>query len=284
MSKGTIFKADAFNPNNFTYSSVKENKFGGRYSPVHSDKHTIRIETPKMLVPFGLSTYPRGDPNPQSYYLNLQFPRDLGERMKIFHDNLDKFDDLTRQTAMKNSNEWLGRKTLKENLAREYHSTFMYKSKDSEGNPNGEYPDQFTLKLKRKNGKFTVKCFGPDKMPADPSKVITKGCYVKAIMEINPIYFKKNSYSSSGTALQLRVFPATRLAGYAFLPDEDDDEVIVLGDLEEASRNVVPEAIPVAASSNDDDDAVESNDSSSSSESNSDESPPTKRKTGKGKK
>lgn len=238
MSRGTIYKADAFDPKDFTFAAVKENKFGGKFSPVHCDKHTIRIETPKMLVPFGLSTYPRGDPNPQSYYINLQFPREMGERMQVFHDKLDEFDNIVRKTAMKRSSDWLGRKTLKENLAREYHSTFMYKSKDSEGNPTDKYPDQFTLKLKRKEGIFTVKCFGPDKKPADPATVLTKGCYVKAIMEVNPIYFKKNSFSSSGTALQLRVYPPTRLTGYAFLPDEDDDEVIVLGDLEQASRNV----------------------------------------------
>jgi hypothetical protein len=124
-------------------------------------------------------------------------------------------------------------------MVEQYFSRLMYRKRDSEGNVTGEYPDQISLKLKQQNGKFTVKCFGPDKNPADPEKVLTRGCYVKAIIEINPVYLKKTSFSLSATALQLRVYPgAPNFTGYQFLPDEDDDEVIVLGNLDEASQNI----------------------------------------------
>ena len=73
--------------------------------------------------------------------------------------------------------------------------------------------------------------FGNDKKAANVMDVCQKGCYVKAILELNSVFLKKNQFSSSATALQLRVFPADRMTGYPFLPDEDDDEVIVLADL-----------------------------------------------------
>jgi len=237
MSKGTIFKADGFSPKNFTFSGVKENKYGGHYAPVNCDKHNIRIETPKMYVPWGISGYPKEDP--QSWSVNLQFPKEMTDRMQRFHDLIDETEQVVVNTAVERSQEWLGRKELKENLAREYFSTWMYRKLNAEGVPSGEYPDQLPLKLKRSNGKFTVKCFGPDKQQANPEDVITKGCYIKAIIEINPVYLKKNSFSLSATALQVRVYPgASRLTGYSFLPDEDDDEVIVLGNLDEAARNI----------------------------------------------
>jgi hypothetical protein len=55
-------------------------------------------------------------------------------------------------------------------------------------------------------------------------------------MELNGVYLQKNTYSASATALQIRVYPPSKLTGYSFLPDEDDDEVIVLGDLDTPSK------------------------------------------------
>lgn len=262
MSKGTIFKADGFDPSEFTFSSVKTNNYNGKSAYINCDKHKIRIETPRMLCPWGLSGYPFE--NPDSYYMTLQFPKTETERMQSFHNKLLEFEERVVQTAMERSKDWLGKKTLKENMAREFYSGFLKKSIDKDGNG---YPDSFNLKLRRSNGQFAVKCYGPDKKPAKIEDVLTKGCYVKAIMEFNNIYLKKNQFSSSATALQLRVYPSSRPSGYTFLPDEDDDEVLVLGNLDEVAETQVKNVKTVTGDS-------------STEESNSDESPtPTKKST-----
>lgn len=234
MSRGQIFKPDNFDPTEFTFTAAKQNSYGGKASYVYSDKHRIRIETPKMLCQWGLSSYPRDDPNPQSYMINLSFPKELEGKMKVFHDNLDLYDETVVKTAIERSQDWLGRKTMKEDMARGFYSSLLYKHKDEEGNLTGKYPDTLTLKLRRNgDGEFTVKCFGPDKQRADVKDVVVKGCHIKAIIELNGVYLKKNSFSASATALQIRVYPPSRLTGYSFLPDEDDDEVVVLEDLDE---------------------------------------------------
>ncbi len=68
-------------------------------------------------------------------------------------------------------------------------------------------PDTITLKLRRSNGNFTVKCFGNDKKAANVMDVCQKGCYVKAIIELNSVFLKKNQFSSSATAYILYACP-----------------------------------------------------------------------------
>lgn len=232
MSRGTIFKPDNFDPSQFTFTTAKANNYGGKAAYVNFDKHRIRIESPKMYVPWGLSTYPKDDPNPQSYSINMSFPKEMDPTSQKFHDLLEQYDDMVVKASVENSQDWLGRKTMKEDMARGFYSSLLYKHKDPEGNITGKYPDSLSLKIRKNNdGEFSVKCFGPDKQRADVKDVVVKGCYIKAIFELNGVYLKKNAVSASATALQIRVYPPSKLTGYAFLPDEDDDEVIVLDDL-----------------------------------------------------
>lgn len=265
MSKGKIFKADAFDPSQFTFSTVKINKYGGKGVYVNCDKHKIRIETPKMLCPWGMSGYPQE--NPESFNVTLQFPKEMSDRMQVFHDKMEGINERVVETAIERSQEWLGKKTLKQDMANEFYSPLLRFSTSTDKNGIA-YPPSFALKLRQMNGNFTVKCYGPDKQPANVKDVVTKGCYIKAIMEINSIFLKKNQFSASGTALQIRVYPSSRPTGYTFLPDEDDDEVIVLGDLDE---HTTPPTPTPPTQPEDDDTEDNSSESSSSDESNSDE-------------
>ena len=224
MSKGEIFKSDLIDTSTFTFTNVKPNSFGGKGAFVHSDKHNVRIETPLMMCRWGLSTYPPNDPNPTAFSLQLHFPENPDEKMKKFNQALEMYDTITMKTAQERSKDWLQRPALTDVQAVEYYTPLLIKSKDANGVPDGKFPDSFRLKLPYKDGVFTTKCFGKNKEKANIREIVQKGCYIKAIMQLNGVNLKKNAYSSSASALQIRVFPATRLTGYAFLPDEDDDE------------------------------------------------------------
>lgn len=229
MSVGSILKPGQFDPSTFEFTSVRVNSYNGKEVYVNHDNHKVRIMTPKLYCPWGLSTYPMNDPNPQSYYLVLQFPKGMNEKMQTFHDQLVAYDEHVIKTGMERSQEWFGRKNMKEPMMREFYSPFVKKHMKEDGT---QYPDTITLKLRFKNDRFAAKCFKGDKEPADILEAIKKGCYIKAVMELNGVYLKKNQGSASATALQLKVYPPTRLTGYAFIPDEDDDEIV---NIEEAA-------------------------------------------------
>lgn len=230
MSKVTILKGHSFDPNLFVYTSVKPNQYGGKASYINYEKHNVRIETPKMFCRWGIATYPPNDPNPTSYSIQLEFPKEMDENTRKFHNNVDLLDQATMRTAMERSKDWLGKATMNEESAKQFYSPLLIKHTDEDGNPTGKYADSIRLKLPLgKDGNFSTKCYNQDKKPAQLKDVLQKGCYVRAILELNGVNLKKNAYSLSCKALQLQVFPATKFTGYAFLPDEDDDEVLVGG-------------------------------------------------------
>ncbi len=171
------------------------------------------------------------DPNPTAYSLQLHFPENPDEKTKKFNQHLEMYDVITMKTAQERSKEWLGRPALTDAQALEFYTPLLIKSKDVNGVPDKKFPDAFRLKLPMKDGQFLVKCFDKDKQRADIKEIVQKGCYIKAIMQLNGVNLKKNAYSSSASALQIRVFPPSRLTGYSFLPDEDDDENVVVIDL-----------------------------------------------------
>jgi hypothetical protein len=239
MSTVSIFKPHDFDATQFVYSAVKPNQYGGKTSYINFDKHTVKIETPKMLVPFGIGTYPPNDPNPTSYNIQLQFPKDLSGKVGKFRENLEKLDNMTMMTAQERSKDWFGKPSLTESAAREYYSPLLIKHLDDEGKPTGKYPDSIRLKLTlNKDGNFSTKCFDHLKQRANIKDIVQKGCYIKAIIELNGVNLKKNAYSLSCKALQIQVYPPMKLTGYAFLPDEDDDEIVDASSLVDVNNNV----------------------------------------------
>lgn len=229
MSKYTILKPHEFDASQFVYTAVKPNSYGGKAAFINYEKHNVRIETPKMLCKWGIATYPPNDPNPTSYSMQIEFPRDMDEKMKQFHDNMELLDKTTMLTAMERSKDWLGKPSLTEESAKEFYTPILIKHLDEKGVPTGKYADSIRLKLPlNKDGRFSVKCFNHLKEPVELKDAIQKGSYVKAIIELNGVSLKKNAYSLSCKALQLQVYPATRFTGYSFLPDEDDDESVIV--------------------------------------------------------
>ena len=208
----------------WTFSNIKANPNGSKSVYLNCDGRRVNIQTPKMRAPFGLQKNQWNDGDTPKYTLDLSFSKEPNEKLDEFHETLKGLDELVLKEAMEHPKEWFGKNKLSRELAEDLYTSILRRYKDPETKEfTGKYPDTVKLKIIR-DGKFKTKAYGPDREPIDIDEALKGGAQVIAIMQISQIWISTMGFGVSLVANQLKVFPAARLTGYCFLPDEDDDE------------------------------------------------------------
>lgn len=214
------------------YSEPKINANGGKAIYVNYDEKVLFLQTPKMSCPFGLSAFDAGDYT--KYSLDLSFNGMDGEgknceAMKDFYDKMDAFDSKLVQDAVKNSQPWFKKKKTSLEVCKALYNPQIRLSKDKEtGEPNGQYPPTFKVKMPNRDGRFTSDVFDLDRKKVaneDLESYLVKGSQVQALIQCVGIWVVDGKFGCNWKVQQLRVWPPKGLSGYSFLPDSDDDEL-----------------------------------------------------------
>lgn len=224
-----IVKHSNFSASNITFRPPKLLNNNGKMVQVGYDGGILNLQTPNMVLPYGISEF--RDPNTgiKKFHIDLSFRgEEENEALSQFHDALAALDEFMIDSAVKNSVAWFKGKKSRA-ILEEFYTPVLKKSKDKEtGEPNGKYPDTFKVKLRFDNesGEFNCRLYDSvSKQPVNvpPDVHLTKGTKMTCIIRCNGVWFAGGRFGLSFRLEQGKVQQAPgRITEYAFIDDEDD--------------------------------------------------------------
>jgi hypothetical protein len=211
--------ASAFDPAAIHFGGVDKNKKGGRVVYLGlgpNGKERISIQTPAMVMPFGVTPYqdaPGGDI--QSYSVDVSFrTADVDPKVATFQKRVEALDQLLIDTATANSEAWFGKKMTRELVAEFYRKLINDK--------NPAYPPVMKVKVGvTATGEPAAGFYDENREPVSIEYLGT-GCTVKMIVEVSSVWFVNKTFGATFRLLQAAVVSKPRrLQGYAFQDDGD---------------------------------------------------------------
>lgn len=261
----SIIKAVNLDLNKVSFSDVKTDNHGRKMVYVNYTGGKIMVQTPKMYVPNGIKRWRKKDAvdnKDDSFEMELSFGGEdntdkNSTEIRTFHERLEQFDDLVKQTIMSRSKEWLGKpKVSMETIEDAYYSPCVRIPTDKDGNVL-DYPSRVRVKLDReretdsdnftgrflsnKRFKTPVLMFDDSKNPIEMNEnnfdlVVPKGSQVICVLEL--VYLSITSkVSAKWKLVQAKVFRNQQsITGYAMIDEESQPEDL---DTENDIENVV---------------------------------------------
>lgn len=224
----SVIKAQSFSASDISFAdSVKVNKYGGKSVYANYNGAPLRIQLPKMAIPFGVSRFSNPDkPEEIKYSLELS----LAGLPDSFLRELDLLESAVISHAESKSKE-LFKKQQSKDLLLEFYKSFIKYAEDENGERSDKYPPRLKTKIyTSEDGAFRVAAFDTDRVKLDVTEdnvdsLIPKGAVCEAIIECTGIWVVNKSFGVSWKLAQLKVHEnGNALNGYAFHDDAPSDE------------------------------------------------------------
>lgn len=210
-----IFNINDLDVTKFTYSTPKVNAMGGQsvYISANENGEKIVLQTPKCSIPFGMNIFETqsGD---KKYSLDLSLRGD-SPPMQNFISFMQSFDDNNAKVAHENSMSWF-KKSLDTSVIDELYRSTLKTQKN--------YAPIMKVKMPTRHDVFLGDIFDQNKEKVDISS-IEKGCSVQAIIECVGMYFVAREFGITWKVVQLKVYPPNKLTGYAFVDEDEPEDV-----------------------------------------------------------
>lgn len=233
MTTSMITKATEMDYKKFKLSNtVKVNKYQGKSVYASYNNSIMRIQLPKMGLPFGISKFTNPDNGDVKYSLDMSM-KDIDE--SVFK-NFEEIENAVLDYAEKNSKELFKKQRSKE-ILKEFYKPFIKYALNEEGERSDKYPPTFKTKLWTSGLDFSADVFDAQKvdgkypkikMTLDNSdEVITAGSHCETIIQFTGLWVVGDSFGISWSVSQIKIYKnSNAIVGYAF-QDEDvemDDE------------------------------------------------------------
>jgi hypothetical protein len=190
------------------FSELKKNPKGGKFINITINGKPIIMQLPALRAPFGMS-----QPNDQvkDYYLSLSLVPEVEEKFK-------ELDELIIKYVSENSVQLLGKQLTPDVIRDLLLNPLVKVAKDQ------KYSNTIKMKCSSNAGKNVVDFYVSknEKMNVDD---IRGGTSIETIVEVSQIWFINGKFGASIKLLQGKVAPSTKLVGYAFGEDEEDEEI-----------------------------------------------------------
>lgn len=214
-----VVLSHAFDPTTVTFGTLEKTKKGGRVVYINTtDKQRIVIQTPAMIMPFGVTPYQETGGDIQSYSIDLSFrTADTDPKVADFREKIVALDKALVDAATERSEEWFGRPMERQLIAEFYRKLLNDK--------NPEYPPTMKIKVGvNVSGEPAAQFFDENRNPVG-IEYLGKGCTIKAICELSSVWFVNKTFGATFRLIQAAVVhKPRRLQGYAF--QEEEDEVV----------------------------------------------------------
>jgi len=247
----SVLKANEIESNKITFSTPKTNRFGGKLVYLNYERGPLRVQTPKMSLPFGVSKWESAPgSNSFKYLMEFSFNDMVNDpKMKKFYESIREVEDKVKSHAELQSVSWFKKKQSRE-IIDEFFKSQLKHSLDGEGNITETYPPRLRSKLIHndqdgfrvdvydsvKNGDGEYERLSLDKDNLED--VVPRGSKTVAILECTGIWFVEKSFGVSWKVVQVKVYKsATKLSGCCL--DDEDDEVEEEEVFEEETDKVV---------------------------------------------
>lgn len=300
-----ILKPKNFNPKLLEFSEVKTNKYGGKAVYVRYNGSNLRIQTPRMILPYGLNEdeitdTQTGEVTGYKYSVNLSFKnmdrvnddslpskvRNNARRLQEFHSMFQMVDERVVKEGTKNSMPWLKMKAAQTAVVQALFNDTIKVSRDKQTQePDGKWPDTVKAKIPYWEGVFKTEVYSEDRKQVDLKENMVKRAETASLLECTGIWFAGGKFGIGWKVVQMQVLSKpSGVTGFSFLPesddeDDDDDNDEVATQTKDRNEDDEDEDEDENTNSNGLDDGVESSD-----DDDEEEPPPPKTKSKKSKK
>ena len=226
-----LVKYSNFETSNVSFTEPKKNKYGGKSVYVQYNDKPLVLQTPELTLPYGLNVYEvkdsSGNPTGKNEYsLNLSFKGyDTRKDVKLFLAKMTELGEEIVDYAVANSQKWFRKKHTKEVVEALNNSIVQY-SKDKEtGEVTHKWPPTMKVKLYTDDQEsFLCETYNKKHEPVSFRENVVKGTTVKGLMSCSGVWFAGGKFGVTWVMRQMVVNPPSRLSGYSFLPDSDDED------------------------------------------------------------
>ncbi|WIA15733.1 hypothetical protein OEZ85_002350 [Tetradesmus obliquus] len=224
---GNIYFIDFSPKSGFKVTLPSKNSRGGKFVRVTygPKKLPLKLQTPTVSLPFGVSTYKDESTGVSSESLDMSlrgYDDASNGPMQALFKVLQAIDEKILQAAEANSEAYFGKKMSRELLA-EFQRTVLKWSRNTEKN----WPPTFKVKVaKDYSGQMPQVYDAADKTTVHDASYIVKGSTAKLIFTFNSMYIISKTFGLSSRLVQAVVL-SRPLAdeGCMFIDDGDELEV-----------------------------------------------------------
>jgi hypothetical protein len=212
MSREQVILHSAFDPSAIQFSPVAKTSKGGKIVYVNLEGDVkVKVQTPILSAPFGISTFDEASTGTQTFSLDASFRGyDTDPKINAFLEKCRQVDKLLLTTATERSKEWLG-KAMSADLVGE----LMRKQVRDASDPTKYAP---TMRLKITP---STEFYDANQEQVDMS-YIQKGSTFRAIISLSAVWFINRQVGLSWRIEQMHIITRPdKLAGFAFQEDED---------------------------------------------------------------
>jgi hypothetical protein len=217
-----------------TFSEPKQNSNNaGRTIFINYNGGDLFLQTPCMISPFGISTWPGERGAPDKHTLDLSFAgREKKTSIQEFHDMLQGLTKLVLKTAEEKSSSWLKNSAPSSEFIGKIFTKMIRYSKDKlTGDDSTTYPPSFKLNLPTKDGDFPFKTYNADREEMDLYSMLSatprpcKGARVTAIIQLSSIWVVgQTNFGVTWKVQTLLIQMPLSLQGYSFVTDNADND------------------------------------------------------------
>ena len=240
---GLVSRPEQFSESEFTrisYGDVKLGQKGGKSAFVGYCGKPLLLQTPMMLLPFGVNVFQKEGEEDQ-YSLNLSFGGyEDNEKIRAFKQFGEYFDNkILTDACSTHSLKWFTKKMMNREVVEALYTPMVKYSKNKEtGEINTQYPPTINIKVRCKEGRFLCDVYDSNRNKiADPNllELIPKGSMAQALIRCNGMWFVGGKFGCTWSLVQIKVIPPPRLEGYGFIDDEPasaEEDIVVDSDHE----------------------------------------------------
>lgn len=241
MEGSKVVKAVNFKSSKIQFAdNVKTNKYNGKSVYVNYDGGPLRVQLPKMSLPFGIGKYINPEkPEEIRYSIEMSFDDSQQDILKQFESVEDRVVDYIEAKSME-----IYKKKQNREILEEFHKSALKINEPKE--VNGAmvvYPSRIKAKIYTEGDNFKLDVYDSVKVNGKYQKIhldennvediISKGCKCEAIIQSTGIWVVGKTFGISWAVAQLKIYKnANKLSGYAF-DDDDDEEKEILVDQEQ---------------------------------------------------
>jgi hypothetical protein len=237
-----IIKSRDFDPSKLSFGEVKTMKdIGAQFVPVTYEGKKLYMQTPEMVVPFGMSQFTKEgeekkDNDNANWSLDLSFTgedenpelRDLKEKLLLITDEVlpeNAFKNVwikDKKARGKGGPKSVSKDVISQLISDQVRYSTSAKALDENGNP--KYSPTMKVKVPCYNGSFVCEAYGDDKTPVDKplNEVLVKGSRAKCLLECGVVYLG-TKISLTWKLNQVKVRQTARMAGYGFIDSDNEN-------------------------------------------------------------
>ena len=246
---GQVYSPSEIDLSLIEFSAPVALKSGGSVVSIKYKGNPLRIQTPSLKMPYGLSTgyVPKGGTRsgPPKYSVGFSFGgAEDNKAIQELKDFFDAFDDLVVKAGCDNSAKWLKKQSVNIDTARALYTSVVKYSKEADGVTLKPYPPTFNATIRQTKeasgtdstlSQFDIDLYNPEVRDAvsgritkfgsemELTQLLCKSGYATNIIEPAGVWLIKGNFNVTFRLIQSRIDRlAESLSGPAFKDDSPD--------------------------------------------------------------